>query len=205
MAIAANKSYNPGYFSTILARGRILGHAPGKNKESREWFREKGKTLRAGADYLIAEAPKGRTNDKKPRHGRMFLFKYDAKHKATLPYWDSYPLVIPIEEYDDGFLAINLHYAPPIFRAKIMDALYEITNNKKYDQTTKIRLTYSLMKSTSKFKPLGPCIKRYLYTHVRSSFMEIYAPEWDAVLMMPLAKWNNASARVVYSDYKSKV
>lgn len=202
---AAKKSYDSGYFSTILATGRVTDREPGKTQAARDWFREKGKLARASANYLIAEAPTGRLSATKPRHGRMFLFKYEAKHKATLPYWDSFPLVIPIEHYPDGFLGVNMHYAPPVYRAKIMDALYTITNNKKYDQTTKIRLTYALMKDIGKFKPLGPCLKRYLYAHVRSPFMEIFAPEWDIALFMPIAKWNNSSVRKVYSDYRTKV
>jgi hypothetical protein len=46
--------------------------------------------------------------------------------RRQLPYWDRLPLIFPIEIYPDGFLGINLHYLPPMYRAKLMDALYGI-------------------------------------------------------------------------------
>ena len=37
------------------------------------------------------------------------------------------------------FLWLNLHYLPPVLRAKMLDALMDITNNTKFDKTTRFR------------------------------------------------------------------
>jgi hypothetical protein len=136
----------------------------------------------------------------KPMPGRMTCFFYDAKHKDTLPYWDKFPMIFPLEFYDDGMLGINLHYLPPIFRARLMDALYDLLNNQKYDETSKLRLSYSLLNKASKYKYFKPCIKRYLYSHVRSQFVTIDIREWDYALMLPLARFQKAKQRKVWDD-----
>ena len=48
--------------------------------------------------------------------GRMYFYHYDPKYKDTLPVWDKFPLVIPMEMYDDGFLGLNIHYLDPYSR-----------------------------------------------------------------------------------------
>jgi hypothetical protein len=55
--------------------------------------------------------------------GKMFLFKYDPKHKDKLPVYDVYPLVFPIERYSDGFLGLNIHYLSQIERAVFLGKL----------------------------------------------------------------------------------
>lgn len=107
--------------------------------------------------------------------GYMYLFKYDPKGKLDLPYYDTFPLIFPIETYNDGFLGINFHYLPYMLRAKLMDALYTITTDKKYNDKTKILATYRILQGASKYSAFKPTVKRYLYNHVRSQFLEIKA------------------------------
>ena len=42
--------------------------------------------------------------DNEPFFGRLNMFFYDPKYKKTLPYYDTFPLVLPLENYPDGFL-----------------------------------------------------------------------------------------------------
>ena len=74
----------------------------------------------------------------------MFMFIYDPKHKDTLPFYDTFPLVFPIEIYSDSFLGINLHYLPPVLRAKLMDALYTTANNNKYNEYKLINISIKI-------------------------------------------------------------
>jgi hypothetical protein len=137
--------------------------------------------------------------------GKMYLFIYDAKLKQKLPYWDRYPLVFPIEYYNDGFLGINLHYLPPVLRARLMTALYETINNKKMDNTTKLMITYKILKSTGKFRYFKPCIKRYLFTHLKSPFVYISPEEWDIAAMLPTQRFMKKNETVVWSESRKKV
>ena len=54
--------------------------------------------------------------------GRFYFFFYTPKGHETLPYWDHFPMVIPLQRYDDGFLGLNLHYIYPKDRLILLTA-----------------------------------------------------------------------------------
>lgn len=119
--------------------------------------------------------------------GKMYFFSYDAKTKDKLPRWDRYPLVFPIERYNDGFLGLNLHYLTAGERQALLSRLTAYATAQNLTEKSRLRLTYDLIASTKKINSLArPCIKRYLYSHVRSRFIEIPATEWDRVVQLPL-------------------
>ena len=168
-----------------------------RTQESRDWFRRRVQRLtRINRDALMREDE----INKRASHsyGSMFMYFYDPKHKNKLPYYDRFPLTIPVEPADGGFRGINLHYLPPVLRAKFLDALLNVTNNKKYDDTTKFRLTYRLLKGARNMRYFKPCLKHYLLEHVRSRFAEVPAPEWEIATFLPTAQWTKASAGKVY-------
>jgi len=159
-------------------------------KQAVQWFGDQVKNISKDPNKVFRR-------DSFPKIGSMYLFVYDPKLKATLPFYDAYPLVIPVEYYSDGFLGLNLHYLPPMARASLLDALTALANNNKYDDTTKLNISYKMLKSYSiRFGGYQNCIKRYLFSNVRSSFNYVSPVDWDKVVMMPLQKW------VVNSDKK---
>lgn len=137
--------------------------------------------------------------------GKMYMFMYDPKTKANLPYYDTFPLVFPIEYYDDSFLGINLHYLPPVLRARLMDSLYRTINNFKFDKTTKLQVSYKTLKGASKFKLFEPCVKRYLFSHVKSPFVYISPDEWDFALMLPSERFVKAGKNAIWEDSRRMV
>lgn len=135
--------------------------------------------------------------------GRMYMFIYDPKTKDTLPYYDRLPLVIPFSFHSDGFTGLNLHYISPLQRAKLLDAFSGILNNSKYDDTTKIRLTYGILQSASKYKYYKPCVKRYLNNHVKSKFIEVQPSQWMHAVLLPTEKFVKASKTQVFIDSRN--
>ncbi len=168
---------------------------------ARDWLRAK-----------IAELNPTRQSDTRDKErlkdstilGKMYFYYYDPKTKDMLPYWDKFPLVIPIETYRDGFLGLNLHYISPKQRLVLLDALSEYANNSNYDETTRLRLTYSKLKNIGKAYKAKPCIKKYLFKHVDSRFLEIEANEWDIAVLLPFQNFQGASANKVYNDSRTK-
>lgn len=120
--------------------------------------------------------------------GRMYFYHYDPKYKDTLPVWDKFPLVIPMEMYDDGFLGLNLHYLDPYSRLALLDRLHDFINNDKYDDTTKFRLSYDLLSKSRRYKMIEPCIKRYLFTHIMSSVIYVEPNNWETAIFLPFQK-----------------
>ena len=139
-------------------------------------------------------------NKSQPLIGSMNMFFYDAKHKETLPYFDRFPLSIIVKGAPGGFIGLNLHYLPPVLRAKMLDGLMETVNNKRYDETTKFQITYNLLQATARLKFYKPCLKRYLFSQVKSRLARVEAPEWEIATFLPTADWSGSSSNKVYQD-----
>ena len=175
-----------------------------RTRESRDWFRRKAQRLRrVNRNQLMKEEPVELSNRR--IIGSMQMFFYDPKLKNELPFYDAFPLVIVLGPAKGGFLGLNLHYLPPTLRAKFLDALLDVTNNKSYDESTQFNITYSMLKRAMKYKYFKPCIKHYLNKNVRSRFATVPAPEWEIATFLPTADWQKASASQVYSDSRRKI
>jgi hypothetical protein len=172
-----------------------------RTRRSRDWLRAKIKDLNPSRRTLLADRQRLRDN---AMIGRMYFFFYDPKWKDKLPYYDRFPLVLPIEQYPDGFLGLNLHYIHPKQRIILLDKLSNFLNNDKYDKTTKLRLSYDLLKSASKIFEHQPCIKRYLFSHIQSRFLEISADEWDIAALLPVENFVGASTSKVYQESRKQ-
>lgn len=161
-----------------------------RTKQSIEWFRKQARKMFRGRmisdrkrntlmnDELVSRSSKPSTDGPV---GNMYMFFYDAKYKDTLPYYDGFPLIIMMGPAKGGFYGLNLHYLPPVVRARLLDIL--LSGNGKIPE-----------------KYLRPAMKRYLFKHVKSQFAEIEKPEWEVATFLPAADWKKASANQVYKD-----
>jgi hypothetical protein len=134
----------------------------------------------------------------------MQMFFYDPKTKETLPYYDTFPLVVVVGPAEGGFYGLNLHYLPPLLRAKMLDALMEVSSSKKSDDA-KFVITYKRLKSIAKMRYYQPCFKHYLNKHVKSKFAEVPAPEWEIATFLPTAQFQKASKQKVYGDSRKMI
>jgi hypothetical protein len=174
-----------------------------RTKESREWFRKKASTLKVNRRELMKEEPL-KTNADRGGVGSMQMFFYDPKTKETLPYYDTFPLVVVVGPAEGGFYGLNLHYLPPLLRAKMLDALMEVSSSKKSDDA-KFVITYKRLKSIAKMRYYQPCFKHYLNKHVKSKFAEVPAPEWEIATFLPTAQFQKASKQKVYGDSRKMI
>jgi len=175
-----------------------------RSRESRIWFRKKvGGLTNINRSSLMNEDP----IEKRSKYiaGNMFMFFYDPKHKGTLPYYDKFPLVVVVGPAKGGFYGLNLHYLPPPLRAKFLDSLLDILNNKKYDESTRFKASYRLLLSVSELKYFKPCFKHYLHDHVKSQFAYVPPPEWEIAIFLETADFAKASKSKVYKDSRGKI
>lgn len=137
-----------------------------------------------------------------PRHiGRLCSYFYDPKTRDKLPYYDRFPLIIPISLYGDGFLGLNLHYLPMNRRAVLMDTLYtRVIRGNHLDERKRIMLSWGIVQAVARNRNYLPCVKRYLYTHLRSKIYMIEPEEWNIALFVPTDRWAKANKRRVYQE-----
>jgi hypothetical protein len=187
------------------------GVTPSVKRESREWFRQQTKNLSVSSQRMV-RSDRSRLTDR-PLLGRMYLFQYDPKGKKTLPYYDRFPLVFPIDSgrtsgfaaSGGSFLGINLHYLPLPLRARLMDALYDTITTKELDENTRLKISYNILQQAAKYRFFKPCIKRYLISHVKSRFFYIEPTEWEMALFLPLDRFVGSNKSRIYRDSRNRI
>ena len=172
-----------------------------RTNASRAWLRAKVKDLKPTSSGLMRDKDRLKNTS---MIGRMYFYFYDPKTKDTMPYYDRFPLVIPIERYNDGFLGLNLHYIHPKHRMILLDKLSDTISNDTYDEKTKLKINYRYLAAASRIFEANPCIKRYLFTQIESRFLEITADEWDIAAMLPVETFVGATTSKVYADSRKK-
>jgi hypothetical protein len=135
----------------------------------------------------------------------MYFFYYDAKTKDDLPYWDKFPLVLVLEKYSDGFLGLNLHYLPIKQRVLFMTKLMRFAILNEEDEIIRMRVTYDILNSTRRFREFRPCLKRYLFTHIRSKILLVQPNEWDVAMFLPIQQFRKDTAKNVWQDSLTKI
>ena len=191
-------------FDEILMRGVKAGQLPAKTEEARKWYRDTAQEYKKLNEREIMREGGARLTTRLIP-GRLYMYYYDPKYKNELPYYDRFPLVFPFAKTEGGFMGLNMHYLPLTYRAKLMDALYEVTNNNRYNETTKLKFSYDILNSSSKFRYFKPCVKHYLTDHVRSKYMQVEAQAWDLALFLPLERFQKATKNKVWADSKATI
>lgn len=179
----------------FMQNGRGFGtHTPNfmlqpsytSRQKQAEWLNQKARTAAQMRRFIVNHKTSGVAL---PEIGKLYFYFYDAKWKRQLPIWDAFPLTIPIEPYNDGFLGMNLHYLDQGSRAALLQSLIKFRNNDMMNNTTKLRLSYEMLKAARLTAAFEPTIHRYLYSHVQSPFVEITPKEWPMAINLPVQKW----------------
>ena len=166
---------------------------------STQWYKDKIKEFgQPGALDLIRDGKR----DTKPFYGKLNMFFYDPKHKKKLPYYDTFPLVLPIEKYPDGFLGINMHYLPIPLRIRLLDGLVDFSNNTKFDESTRLIVDYSKLKNINLIKPT---LHRYLAGYTKSQFRRIDANEFTIATLLPVQRFKKATDNAVWKESRSMI
>ena len=150
--------------------------------KSYDWYKkEVAKITTPGARSLINQ---GKATIR-PKYGVMNLFGYDPKNKQTLPLYDRFPLVLPLETIPGGFMGLNFHYIRPVQRVSLLNNLQRFATG-GMKASTRIDATYDGIKNVSITKNM---IKKYLYGHVRSSFLRVDFDEAALAVMLPVQQF----------------
>jgi len=148
--------------------------------KSYDWYRKKVQSMTTpGARGLINQ---GKATVA-PKYGMMNLFGYDPKFKETLPYYDRFPLIFPIDFAKGGFYGINFHYLQPGARVNFLRQLSRFASDKNFDSKTR----YNIGNLSGRY--YKKTIKHYLYSQVRSSFLNITAEEMAIAIFLPVARF----------------
>ena len=156
----------------------------GDTDRSATWYRSQVNRIASGktAGQLFRE---GKLQTR-PSVGRLNLFGYNPKLRAKLPYYDIFPLVLPLEPIKGGFMGMNFHYLPPLLRFRLLERMQARATDKRFDKNTKFDVTYDDVKNLGIVKPT---IKKYLYSYAQTGFLRINADEAATAIFLPVQRF----------------
>ena len=190
---------------TTLSDEKLSSQYTTMSRESLRWLTKRIQDLRnpiAMAKPLTKETHRYvRPSDRqKFLMGGLYYFFYDPKTKNELPYYDRFPLVMPLKREADGFLGLNFHYLPIKYRINFMRKLLPLAIYNDEDEIKRIRITYPILDSSKRYKEFRPCIKKYLYSNIRSRILAVEPQEWDIALYLPIQQFKKESVRTIWQE-----
>jgi hypothetical protein len=177
-----------------------LADKQGNSIRSSNWYKNaiSSFTSNVTASRLMRE---GKLTSR-PSIGLLNMFFYDPKYKKTLPVYDRFPLVLPLEPISGGFSGLNFHYLPPVLRLRLLELMQQWATNNKLDSTTRFDVSWSRVKNINLVKPT---IKKYLFKHVLSSYLKIDLTQAAIACYLPVQQFVKQSAAKVYRTSRGMI
>ena len=160
-----------------------IKQAAGDREKSLTWYRGKVKSL---MDNVTKNKLMRGKLFATPQPNGLNFFRYNPKLASILPYYDVFPLVLPIQSARGGFLGINFHYLPIPLRMKLFETL------EKRD----FKGDYRALKNVREIKPT---IKHYLRSQMASKFLRLDEEEFAPAIFLPVQDFRKAGASTVHA------
>jgi hypothetical protein len=177
------------------------------SRSSINWFNKKVAEIKNPTKIIrdIAREKQRTTRVGQIMKGKLYFFFYNPKTRNNLPYYDRFPLVLMLEKYNDGFLGLNLHYLPIRYRVAFLNKLMVFALQDNEDDIRRIRVTYDILTASKRFQEFKPCIKRYLYSHVKSRILAVQPDEWQTAIYLPVHQFKGEKAPVIWKESMEEV
>ena len=173
---------------------------------ARKWFLGKVKSIGNGSvDRNALMKSDSLEQASKTVAGKLYMFWYLPKGKDTLEYYDKFPLIIPLETQGQTLTALNLHYLPIDLRQGLFYSLLNRASNKKFDETTYLKVTYEFLKSNGSLKAYRPCIKKYLAGNIMGKIVNVPAQEWEIAIHLPTAAWKGQGESYIHNRSREQI
>ena len=160
------------------------------------WYRQKVQELlpKPQVRQMIREGIKTQKVTARPNFGMMNLFYYRPKGAEKLPYYDVFPLVIPLgRRLNNGFVGINFHYLSVPQRWLLLERLsmFQVPSELDAFDTEEgagdvMALFWSKIRRKRGVKPI---VRRYLTKYINSYFLKIELSEMLIALAIPMERF----------------
>jgi len=185
---------------TTLAEEHSQADFDRLSKDSLSWMKKKIQEIRSPASMALGMAREKSRQTNTFKLGQLYCFYYDPKGKDDLPYYDIFPMVLVLDRYEDGFLGLNLHYLPYRYRVAFLKKLMDYAVLNKDDEIKRLRVTYDILTTSRRLREFQPCLKRYLFGHIKSRLLTIQPNEWEVATLLPLQQFRKAKPNKVWQD-----
>ena len=194
-------------FESIVDKAEAKGVSEKNAQASLDWFRQNVKKM-----FNATPGRMKRSDELKPLpvtvtkalEGRMFMYGYNPKLKKTLPYYDTFPLIIMVGPAKGGFYGINLHYLDLRRRAKLFDGLRTRYLEESTDgEMDRFLLSYKKLSNAG--RNVGfftPCWKHYLTKNIGTKIIKVPSKYWEPALFLPTERFQKKTKQSVWRESK---
>ena len=173
---------------------------------STRWYRGKITSMGGSTMSATQHIDQGKTTAR-PNYGMMNLFSYRPETAEKLPYYDLFPLSIPVVKHRDGFTGINFHYLSIPLRVKLLDILVEAFAD---DDKGKLDMTW---RSISSLRTVRPIVRRYKARRVGSKFLKLTVEDMLIAVLLPVQQFytgaytsrKSVTPNEVYRETRNKI
>ncbi len=159
----------------------IKESAEGRELSTR-WYRSQISSLGGGTMTATQHIREGRATAR-PNYGMMNLFSYRPEKGEKLPFYDIFPLAIPVAKHRDGFTGINFHYLTIPQRVKLLNTLVESFKDGGND---KLDMTW---RNISGLRSVRPIVRRYKAANVGSMFLKLSVEDMLIAVLLPVEQF----------------
>lgn len=173
-----------------------------------DWYKEQIRNLKVysyssglASDFMSSDM----TRSNRPMDGSLNLFLYSPKYEKKLPYYDRFPLVMPIRRFNStsrgkkksgaGFIGLNFHYLPYLLRFRLLMDL--IPTGRINPDVDRLYVRYPEIRDNNLAKPV---IKRYLLDRVQSNYRFFSMEDYMTILMAPIENFAKKPKVAVWAD-----
>lgn len=176
-----------------------------KERSSLKWFRQNMQYIydSVSPDAMLAGSSGKIKEDGRP--GKLYMFRYNPKTKAKLPYYDAFPLTVMLTPPKKEMMGVNLHYLPPKYREIFFASLLSINSDKSLTDNARFKVTYNILKASSKFRFFKPCIKKYLRNRIRSEMVIVPPKYWNIAVNLPTEAFVKQKKQAVWRESINKI
>jgi hypothetical protein len=151
---------------------------------SLKWYQARVRALgKLKAGMVIREGKADAMAQSRPQFGMLNLFNYRPMAPTRIPYYDVFPLVLPVRRLKTGFAGLNFHYLPIPMRVKLLE-LITAGYGDETAQTAKV--TWDKVKA---LRYVAPTIRQYNKKKVGSLFLRIPLDDMLIGLLLPVQQF----------------
>ena len=175
---------------------------------SLKWYQARVRALGTlKGDRVIREGKADAMAQSRPQFGMLNLFSYRPKDPTRIPYYDTFPIVLPVRRLKTGFAGLNFHYLSIPMRVKLLERI-AVAYGDETAQTA--RVTWDKVKA---FRFVAPTIRQYNKKQVKSLFLRIPLDDMLIGALLPVQRFYsgkyNSRKKVhvnkVYKDSREKI
>ena len=98
-----------------------------------------------------------------------------------------------------------MHYLPPRLRIRLLNKLFEYTNNDEFDDTTRMRMTWNILDSVTQLRASRVVSSKEISLFACSKEMLQVEPKYWDIAFLPTQRFRGAKVLDVYADSRRKI